>query len=940
MTGLFTNPVSLVLGVLLISSPIIIHLINRLRFKRVRWAAMEFLLKAQKRMKKILILQQLLLLAMRILIVLLIALLVGRFIGFGFRADENRSTAHVVILDDSPSMADGFRMDDGTTSDAFEQGKAVISWQIAKSAAEATTPQTLKVVRLTDLNAPRAFGRLNASSEGELKSYLAGYKPSPVRVSIVDGLKKAKALLAEEDGDTGKVVHVVSDFRSNDWTEDGEAIKAAVEELNAAKIKIYFVDVAHPFRKKDDRKSPLPHDNVAITELTPSKLVVARYDPLEFTLKVKNNGAAELKNLRFVVRINGDENKGRSVEMPTVPGNQERAIKFELTFDRVGSEERPLDRFSLVTVNLESAEPGGLGIDNVRHALVEVRERLPILIIEGRPEMRESKDGDGFYLRPVFSNVLGGFGWEAKNASELDKIDLSRYTFVLLLNVPSFTETAVKNLEQFAKTGGGVGFFLGPNVNSKEYNKGLYRDGAGLLPVPLMDQPSRELTDDEIQARRFRISQKKFLLRDPTKRGHPALAGLYTDERGEPVKDAEQLERVFGFISIKRYWPIVRLGKWRQDPSVTELYCMPNEQPIADFEKAIKDVADGLPVEDPGFAKYKVPLGEYRKELRRLDRDSEPLYKLGAELDALLADQRGEGNPDDALLREFWTNPRMADLKSLAVRLRDSVKFGDPFYVAKEFGRGRITMVTTTAGETWTDWPSEKPGSASYTPIIKEMGNYLSGSGAEVNRSVGDPLEVRLDGAKYKPAAGRTAITFDPATAKAGQSGPDLVPTTDLKEQPLASEGDKLVLKFNDPTTPGGYLFSFTSLKPQSSTSTETTEAPEYKGYAVNVNAVREGDLHRATRDDVTVLAPNTSLQSPADGAWLKELRNAPTDLSDWVILIVLLFALLMGEQLLASKLSYHAGASDVETHAPTAAASVRRPNVPASESSETAAAY
>ena len=36
----------------LVSAPVIIHLINRMRFRRVKWAAMEFLLKAQKRMRR------------------------------------------------------------------------------------------------------------------------------------------------------------------------------------------------------------------------------------------------------------------------------------------------------------------------------------------------------------------------------------------------------------------------------------------------------------------------------------------------------------------------------------------------------------------------------------------------------------------------------------------------------------------------------------------------------------------------------------------------------------------------------------------------------------------------------------------------------------------------------------------------------------------------
>src|ERR1700740_675441 len=68
---IFLNPMTMIIGGALISSPIIIHLINRMRFKRIRWAAMEFLLKAQKRNRRRLIIEQLILLALRILLVLL-----------------------------------------------------------------------------------------------------------------------------------------------------------------------------------------------------------------------------------------------------------------------------------------------------------------------------------------------------------------------------------------------------------------------------------------------------------------------------------------------------------------------------------------------------------------------------------------------------------------------------------------------------------------------------------------------------------------------------------------------------------------------------------------------------------------------------------------------------------------------------------------------------
>ena len=54
----------------LISAPVIIHLINRYRFRRVEFAAMEFLLSSQKRnRRKILIEQLLLLLAVVVVVV-------------------------------------------------------------------------------------------------------------------------------------------------------------------------------------------------------------------------------------------------------------------------------------------------------------------------------------------------------------------------------------------------------------------------------------------------------------------------------------------------------------------------------------------------------------------------------------------------------------------------------------------------------------------------------------------------------------------------------------------------------------------------------------------------------------------------------------------------------------------------------------------------------
>src|SRR3981189_2395514 len=107
MEMFFLNPWAMVAGGALVSSPIIIHLINRMRFKRIRWAAMEFLLKSQKRNRRRLIIEQLILLLLRTLRVPLVALLVARWI---YGGNQSRAgTAHVIILDDTLSMRDQWK---------------------------------------------------------------------------------------------------------------------------------------------------------------------------------------------------------------------------------------------------------------------------------------------------------------------------------------------------------------------------------------------------------------------------------------------------------------------------------------------------------------------------------------------------------------------------------------------------------------------------------------------------------------------------------------------------------------------------------------------------------------------------------------------------------------------------------------------------------------
>src|SRR5437868_15409252 len=138
----FLNPGYVAAGAALVSLPIAIHLINRMRFKRVRWAAMEFLLKSQKRNRRRLIIEQLILLLLRIVLVLLVGLLLGRFLWDALAFTRPQNTLHVVVLDDTPSMGDAWRAD-GVAKNTFDVAKAAIVDEVVRGAAQARTPQAL-----------------------------------------------------------------------------------------------------------------------------------------------------------------------------------------------------------------------------------------------------------------------------------------------------------------------------------------------------------------------------------------------------------------------------------------------------------------------------------------------------------------------------------------------------------------------------------------------------------------------------------------------------------------------------------------------------------------------------------------------------------------------------------------------------------------------------
>ena len=904
MLTLFANPLTMVVGALLISSPIIIHLINRMRFKKVRWAAMEFLLKSQKRSRRKLIIEQMILLFLRILMILLVGLLLARFVGCE-KGTEAQQTTHYILLDDTLSTSDSVRGDDGQVRDAFAEERRLAVDKIVAAVAQASSPQFVQVVRLSELDQPRNFGRINPATLDDMRSYLGQFKPSLMHVDLSTGLQAVKVQF-EAEKNMRKVLHVVGDVRAIDWGDrNKESLSKSFDDLKTAGVEIHLLDAVAPERSAQ-QKTPLANDNLAIVDLTPDAKIVAKFQPTEFGVRVRNNSNSEKKSVNIHVRVNGVERAEGLVNIPSLPPNSDTYAKFVLTFDRsagdAADEIATLDRFNLVSAHLDN-EPAGLVADNSRYTVVEVRDRVPILIVDNNPKDRGTKEAESFFLQKLFTEPIKGYDVQVKGVAELDVLNLQPYVSIFICDVPRLSPAALKNIEDYARSGGGVAFFMGPSIKSDviaEYNEKLYRKGEGVFPVPLDKLVGVDNIDEVKRAadkmRRSFILNKKLLVRRAMQ-GHPALEKLYKDNRGQAVSE-DEYEKFFNFVIIDRYAKVNTQAVQGGAGGAETLIYLQNTNPMDNYTGRVNAMTDKLPVTDP---KYGALLARYRQALRQTAGSSGELYLLAGLLDELLSDP-GDEQSKRPSMKTFWAAADNTLLREEVEKLRDEVKYGDPLYVAKAFGKGRVVAFMSSAGASWNDL--EGFGRAYYPPLMINMQGYLASAGTDANLVLGGAHEFSLDKLAYDSKVKRYFLSADEKANKAV--------VRPLGEQVMATD-DKAAaytLSFTDGKEPGVYLFRFGERRGEAGKPADGPIRPDFRALPYNVDALAESHLARANTDDVTQIS-RSPLHTATDEKYTVDLMARPRDLSEspWLYLVILL--VLIAEQAMAVRLSFHTRPAD-----------------------------
>lgn len=457
----FLNPALFWPGVALAALPIIIHLINRLRYKRVRFAAMEFLLASEQKNRRRVLLEQILLLLARICLVLLILALIGRLIldPKHLSLFQGARTHHVILLDDTGSMRDRV----GEES-AFDLARDVVRGIIAQGAERPGT-QRVTLVMLSNptetssgLTERDVDSQLLDDSAAQLQDLVCTYRTG----SPVAALSAVRNRLVS-DRATEKVVHILSDFRKPDWYDNG-ALVSELEALDNAQVSLNLVRLVEE-----------QHENLAITELNGAVETAAVGVPITLRAKVQNAGQREANSVKLAVSLDGQALNRREV-LPPIPAGESREVTFDVDFPASGQHR--------VEVSLEA---DALEADNIRRLAIDVPQANPVLVIDGTPGAIQ-----GLYVADALAadQSVTGYAVTIDGPEGLRKRNLAEFALIYLLNVPELPPDATEAVRKYVRDGGGLAFFVGETINAAYYNKEFYAGGKGLLPVSIGFTPS------------------------------------------------------------------------------------------------------------------------------------------------------------------------------------------------------------------------------------------------------------------------------------------------------------------------------------------------------------------------------------------------------------------------------------------------------------------
>jgi hypothetical protein len=425
--------------------PVLIHLWSRRRYEEVPWAAMRFLLIAIRKNARRWRIEQLLLLATRMMILILLAIALAdpilALLGDGTTSrGRGGDTHHVLVIDTSYSM--DYQHTDSTR---FDIAKRLAS----EFVRECMQGDGFTLIKLAD--PPQVVVRDPVFDRESMVTEIAQLNRTDGGADLPATLVGIERVLDQASAHTARLqrhqISFFTDLGRNTWSEvTSEAAATALARLaDRAQINLYDV-------------GQRGGQNVAVTRLRANTGVATVGAAVRLEIELENFGNQDRSDLALNVLVDGQQVGQLTAN---IAGGERANLALVHRFQVPGEH--------VVEVRLEEDR---LEADNHRWLCLHVHDAFNVLCVEGKAGAArnialalEPNMGVGSSVRPVVRSEIA-----------LLEERLSQYEAIFLCNVGRFGSVEAALLRAFLQRGGGVVIFLGDQVQAANYNAVLGPD--------------------------------------------------------------------------------------------------------------------------------------------------------------------------------------------------------------------------------------------------------------------------------------------------------------------------------------------------------------------------------------------------------------------------------------------------------------------------------
>ena len=421
----FLNP-AVLFGLLAASIPVLIHLFNLRKLKKIEFSTLTFLKELQKNRIRKIKLKQWLLLALRVLIILLLVLAFARptleGVALGGTTSAAKTTA-VFILDDTFSMS----VVDAKGS-YLNQAKESIK-ELIKNLQEGDEAALIIVSGRNKENVKPTTNLTDfiKNVDAVEPAYSSGY--------LHDAIVKASEILAESNN-FNKEIYIFSDFQKSKILKEGSL--SDLSKLLNEKVKMYSFNY-----------SGKEIYNIGIDNIKVETQIFEKDKPVVFNVTVTNYSSSKVNNLVVSLFINDERTAQQSVSL--APGASS-VLTMESLVKKTG--------YNSVFAEIEDDE---IMQDNRRYTTIFIPDKIPLMIFYDNEADTKFVD-----LALASSGNNETFDITKKSLQQLLSVNLNQYDVVFIIGSEI---TGPERLKQFVENGGGLFLFPGSKTTTQNFQK-------------------------------------------------------------------------------------------------------------------------------------------------------------------------------------------------------------------------------------------------------------------------------------------------------------------------------------------------------------------------------------------------------------------------------------------------------------------------------------